>query len=79
MYTVFFTFYSDNLSILEIKCWGEYMDVKQMEVIGRALRKFNRPSWFLAQWFSLCHHAQTNSGAYQASHPMGIGGSFPGR
>jgi hypothetical protein len=30
------------------------------------------------QELSLLHMAQTSSGAYPASHAMGIGGSFPG-
>jgi hypothetical protein len=30
------------------------------------------------QYFPLLHSVQTDSGAHQASYPMGTGGSFPG-
>jgi hypothetical protein len=39
-----------------------------------------RPGFYFrqGQYFSFLHRVQTSSGAHQASHPTGTGGTFPG-
>jgi hypothetical protein len=48
-------------------------------VYRRAMDWTARVRFPAVQVLSLFHSVQADSGVHQASYPMGIGGSFPGR